>query len=284
MGKNFFTGISTALITPFKNAEVDFSSLKKLIKFQLDSKIQGFVVLGSTAESATLTLNEKQSIVDFVISEVAGQVPIVVGTGTNNTAESCALTAMFDKKNISGFLLVTPYYNKPPQRGLLKHFKQISTKTQKPVILYNVPSRTVISIDVDTTLKKLTSIKNICGIKEASGDLKIIKKIINKKFNNFSVISGDDETFPDAMGLGADGVISVVSHIIPKQCLNYKKDKKLIVDVSKALFVESNPIPVKYALFKMGIISHNELRLPLVSLDKKLHKNMDQMLKKWSLL
>lgn len=278
--KKFFSGVSTALITPFNKGSIDFKSLKKLIKLQLDAGIQGFVVIGSTAEAATLSFDEKNKIIDTVTYEVGGCVPVIVGTGTNNTEESCFLTKKFSKKNIDGFLLVTPYYNKPPQRGLIEHFKKISLQTTKPIILYNVPSRTIIEIQVDPTLTELVKCKNIAGIKEASGNLDTMKKIVSKKFKNFTLLSGDDETFPQAMALGADGVISVVSHIIPNQCLNYKKAEQTIVEVSRAIFIESNPIPVKYALKKTGVIQSHEVRLPLMKLDKKFEKVVDAVLKK----
>lgn len=281
---HFFSGVTTALITPFKNGEIDFASLKKLITFQLDNKIKGFVVSGSTAEAATLHIDEKKQILDFVLSEVAGHVPVIVGSGTNNTEESSLLTEFFNTTSVSGFLVVTPYYNKPPQRGLIEHFTQIAGRTTKPVIVYNVPSRTVVKLEVPT-VKALTKIKNIVGIKEASGDLKVIGQFIKSMPKTFSILSGDDETFLPAIQKGAHGVVSVISHVVPTLCVNAeKKNLKKIKDISKIVFSEANPIPVKWILKEMGIIESAELRLPLVSFDSKLHFKAKKDLKKLGVL
>ncbi len=280
----FFTGVSTALITPFKKGKIDFKSLKKLLRFQLDGEIKGFVVCGSTGETATLILEEKDKLIDFVLSEVAGQVPIIMGTGTNNTQESYELTKRFSKKKLQGFLLVTPYYNKPPQRGLIEHFAKVAKASSKPMIVYNVPSRTVIRLEVET-VKELSKIKNIVGIKEAAGDLEIISQLVERLPKNFSILSGDDETFVPAMERGAHGVISVVSHIIPKLCVNARSgDQEKIRAISKEIFVESNPIPVKWALKQMGVIESDELRLPLVPLDKPLQSNLKNKMKEMGIL
>lgn len=280
----FFAGVSTALITPFKNGEIDFNSLKRLINSQLQAGIQGFVVSGSTAEAATLSLQEKKSLLDFVLAEVSGQVPVIFGNGTNNTKETVEITKLFDSTNISGFLSVTPYYNKPPQRGLVAHFKAVAGATQKPIVLYNVPGRTALVMQVDT-VKELSKIPNIVGIKEAAGDLKVIGQMVKKLPKGFSILSGDDETFVQAMGKKAHGVISVISHVVPELCLKAtKKDVPRIQKISKLVFIESNPIPVKWILQEQGIIDSCEVRLPLVELDPKLRKKMKTDLKKLGVL
>ncbi len=280
----FFKGVSTALVTPFYRGKIDFKSLRNLIKHQIDAGIQGLVVSGSTGEAATLTVKEKSKLLNFVLSEVSGEVPVIMGSGTNNTLESVALTKLFSKTKVSGFLIVTPYYNKPPQRGLIEHFKIIAQSTKKPVIVYNVPSRTVTPLKVSTVLQ-LSKIKNIVGIKEATGDLSIIKDLVKVLPKSFSILSGDDETFVSAMNAGAHGVISVISHVVPRLCL-YATDKDIekIKLISHALFSESNPIPVKWALKEMGIIKSDELRLPLVPFDENLKKKTKQVLKQTGVL
>jgi 4-hydroxy-tetrahydrodipicolinate synthase len=281
---NRFEGVWTALVTPFKKGEIDFSSLKKLIRQQLEGGIQGFVACGSTGEAATLSVEEKVKVLQFVMSEAAGQVPVIVGSGTFNTKESCELARVFEEAGCDGLLVVTPYYSKPPQRGMLLHFSQIADSTRLPIIVYNVPSRTSVKIDPQTVLQLSQTKKNIVGIKEATGDLEIIKDLKKIMAPDFKILSGDDGTFLQSMALGSHGVISVISHLIPSWCLkaagkvrSSERDAPGVAEalatemksLCAAIYCESNPIPVKWALKEMGVIDTAEVRAPLVELDSR---------------
>jgi 4-hydroxy-tetrahydrodipicolinate synthase len=287
--KTNFEGVFTALVTPFKKGEVDFSSLKKLLAHQLQNGIQGFVVSGSTGEAATLSLDEKLKVLDFVRGEVSGRVPVIMGSGTFNTRESCELAQKFEKAKADALLVVTPYYNKPPQRGLIEHFKKICQSTKLPVIAYNVPSRTALSMDVETVAAIAKACPSLVGIKEAAGKLEVIADLKKALPKDFLVTSGDDGTFVEAMHLGAQGVISVVSHVVPRLCVDASrisknaKEVKIFTDelkeISEVIFCESNPIPVKWALCKMGIIDSAEVRLQLVELAERFYGPLTQALK-----
>ncbi len=281
-----FKGIITALVTPFKNGEVDFPSLKKLIHFQLENKIDGLVIAGTTGESPTLSKKEKEQIFSFVRAEVSNEVPLILGTGTNSTQESIELSQAAEKQKADGLLVVVPYYNKPPQAGLVAHFSKIAEATDLPLILYNVPSRTITSLTVDSIVS-LSQNKKIVGIKEASGDVDFTKQILAKVRKDFFVLSGDDATYLDLYDVGATGVISVISNIIPAQTIAWSKNRKdkkeflRYLSFIKTLFVEANPIPVKMALHWKKIITTPELRLPLVPLSdsaqKTLRKDMESL-------
>ncbi|HEX4925460.1 MAG TPA: 4-hydroxy-tetrahydrodipicolinate synthase [Bdellovibrionales bacterium] len=271
-----FDGVFTALITPFSGGEIDFDSLKRLVRFQLDNKINGFVISGTTAESPVLTDREREKIFSFVKSEVAGQVPLIVGTGTNSTQSTIEFSREAEKWGADALLTVTPYYNKPPQRGLVEHFKAVAKAVSVPVILYNVPSRTITSLSLDT-IKTLSEADNIIGIKEASGDVEFGRSIYQKCGSNFLITSGDDGTWLQLCSVGGRGTISVLSHLIPGRMVEQleqlrrrepgvMQEAEKYNDLIKLLFIEANPIPVKAALKMMGIIKSEELRLPLVPL------------------
>lgn len=288
-----FEGVITALITPFKNNEVDYSSLKKLIKNQMDQGIDGFVVHGTTAESPTTTDAEKEKIFQFIKSEVSGKIPLIVGTGSNSTQETILKSQKAEKWGADAILVVVPYYNKPPQRGLYEHFNKVANSVEIPTVLYNVPGRTITSLELDTILA-LSENKKIIGIKEATGDIEFGSKIIQKCRKDFHVLSGDDKTCMGLAAKGGKGVIGVVTHLIsgPMRDL-YKKiksgDKDALTSYEKyfslidSMYLEANPIPVKYALKKMGILDSEELRLPLVALSQDLRGKVDSNLKevKW---
>jgi 4-hydroxy-tetrahydrodipicolinate synthase len=273
---------------------VDYASLKKLVRFQLEGGIHGFVVAGSTAEAATLNLDEKKKLLDFVIGEVAGQVPVVMGSGTFNTQETCDLVRIFEKQKPSGFLIVTPYYNRPPQRGLVAHYKRVAQATLMPILIYNVPSRTACSISPASVSEVAKTCKNVVGIKEAAGNLNTIQELKTLCPPDFLVLSGDDETYIQSVELGGHGVISVISHVIPRWCVDaYRKARghsetadmvQKAKDMAAALFCESNPIPVKWALKEMGIITSDELRLPLLELAPEFQPRVRATLKSWRLL
>jgi len=269
-----FSGVFTALVTPFKNGEIDWASLKKLLQFQKD--VDGFVVSGTTGESPTLTDEEKKKIFEFVRSE-SGKT-IIMGTGSNSTADTIEATKAAAKWGADAALVVVPYYNKPPQRGLFQHFQKVSECSSLPVILYNVPGRTITKLELDTIVE-LSQLPNIIGIKEATGDLEFGQQIAKNCSKDFLVSSGDDGTFLDLIPLGSRGVISVASHILPTQFAdwckraragdaNARKEFSKYEELNNYLYVEANPIPIKMALKLMGLIESAELRLPLVQLSE----------------
>jgi 4-hydroxy-tetrahydrodipicolinate synthase len=299
--KQFFEGVTTALITPFKGGEIDFSSMKSLLRYQIDGGIQGFVVCGTTGEASTMSLEEKTKLLDFVLKEVSGQVPVIVGSGTFNTQECIALAQAFEKLKPDGLLVVTPYYNKPPQRGLVKHYTAIAQATDLPIIVYNVPGRTSLKMEPETVAEIAEINDNVVGVKEAAGDIEVIKKLKKLCAKDFMILSGDDGTFTEAMAFGAQGVTSVISHVVPRWCVaasdagqeSFNKGKKTekvekltseIKELCDLLFCEANPIPVKWAMKEMGIITSGELRLPLVELHEKFHKRLSDVMRKMGAL
>lgn len=278
-------GVITALVTPFKNSQIDKKSFAKLLRHQLDQGVQGFVINGTTGESPTLKFEEVRLLFDLAKSEVAGQVPLIVGTGSNSTAVTCEFSQAVSKWQPAAVLVVVPYYNKPPQRGLREHFSTVAKSAGVPVLLYNVPSRTIANLE-PATIAELRGEKNIAGIKDATGDMIALEQL--KKNKNFTLLSGDDVSAVDFCARGGHGVISVSSHLIGAEMREYLTSptvtgaaeyKKKYAELMKYLYIESNPIPVKMALHWMGIIESPELRLPLVSLDEKFHKEFKTCLK-----
>lgn len=272
-----FRGTFTALITPLKNNQVDYASLEKLVRFQLKNGVDGFVVNGTTAESPTLEKSEVSEIFKFIRKVVGPQIPLIVGTGSNSTAQTIKDSLQAEEMGADALLIVVPYYNKPPQRGLEAHFKAVAESVKIPVILYNVPGRTITSLETQT-ISNLANVKNIIGIKEASGKIDFAKDILKSVSDKFSLLSGDDGTYVEFLSAGGHGVISVASHVIPQQMVQWKKWvqagelEKAREDIKKysrlidLLFVEANPIPVKKALELMGLIESASLRLPLIEL------------------
>ena len=293
MATEKFEGVWTALITPFYKGEVDFQSLKELVQFQLENGIEGFVVNGTTGESPTLTKEEKKKVLQFVVSEAAGQVPVMFGSGTNSTAESIELSRNAVDWGAKSLLTVVPYYNKPPQRGLVGHFSAIAKAVPVPIFLYNVPSRTVVTLNFES-IQSLSRISNIAGIKEATGDVKFGKKIKEYFGEKFLVFSGDDGTSVELAYEGGDGVISVLSHIFPSEIVELhrrarERDKSAVEEfkvydkVTDLLFSEANPIPVKWAMKLMGVIRSDELRLPLVPMSEEGSQNLKKEMQKLGL-
>lgn len=260
-----FRGIITALVTPFLRGQVDYDSLGRLVEWQLKEGVEAFVVHGTTGESPTVEAEERQKIFSFVRSRVGSSFPLIVGTGTNSTAQSIQLSREAESWGADGLLVVVPYYNKPPQMGLLEHFKSVASSVNIPTLLYNVPSRTVTSLAVET-IQKLSLHPRIVGIKEASGDLKLAAEIRQACGEKFTLLSGDDATADAFQKQGGQGVISVASHIIPKAMKRLETGHyRELVDL---LFLEANPIPVKMALHWMKIIESPEVRLPLVPMSE----------------
>jgi len=291
MSKNTkFKGTGVAIVTPFsKDNSIDYKSLGKLVEFIIKGGVEYIVVLGTTGESVTLSKEEKQSIITHVIENVNKRVPIVLGLGGNNTQEIVnSLKKTADFNHIDALLSVSPYYNKPNQRGIYQHYKAISEVSPLPIILYNVPGRTASNLSADTTLKLANDFKNIIAIKEASGNLEQCMKIIKNKPKDFSVISGDDMLTLPMIAAGADGVISVVANAFPKdfsemtrQILagNVKEAQKLhykLTDIIEQLFADGNPAGIKAVLEMMKICTAN-VRLPLVKVNKATQNALTEM-------
>jgi 4-hydroxy-tetrahydrodipicolinate synthase len=276
MAHNKFKGLGVALVTPFTSTgEVDYTSLRRLLDYQLSNGTDFLCVLGTTAETPTLTEEEKQNIINLCRDKVQGRIPILLGMGGNNTAAIVSQLAKADLRGIDGILSVCPYYNKPSQEGLYQHFRTIATNSPVPVVLYNVPGRTGVNMTAETTLRLARDCENIVAVKEASGNFGQIDDIIKNKPKDFDVISGDDGiTFP-LITLGAAGVISVIGNALPKEfsrmvrlALAGDYSNALTIhhkfaELFKLLFVDGNPAGVKAMLSSMGLLE-NELRLPLV--------------------
>lgn len=274
-------GCFTALITPFQRGQIDEASLQKLVQQQLDGGVTGFVVNGTTAESPTLSWSEVEQIFRIVRKQAGPHVPLIVGTGSNSTQKTIETTQKAEALGADAVLVVVPYYNKPPQRGLFQHFSQVAASTKLPVLLYNVPGRTITSLTLET-IKALSEVKNIVGIKEASGKIDFAKEIRSACGPDFLLLSGDDGTYGDFLAAGGDGVISVASHLLPREFSNWttaahegnrslgQKEIPSFLKLIDLLFVEANPIPVKKAMQLMGVISGAELRLPLMEMDENL--------------
>ncbi len=283
-------GTGVAIVTPFHNyGTIDFTALGRLLEYVLSGGVDYIVGLGTTSEAATLTTDEKEAVMQFVKETVNGRVPIVMGIGGNSTHSVVGKIKKTDFSGISAILSVTPYYNKPNQKGIYNHFKSIAAASPVPVILYNVPGRTASNISAQTTLQLANDFENIVAVKEASGNLLQAMEILKEKPEHFALLSGDDAlTFP-LMSLGASGVISVVANILPAQfskmvrlLLQGKTQKALdihykILPVITQLFADGNPAGVKAALEIKGIIKNN-LRLPMVKANKAVHFTLQKIL------
>ncbi len=279
-----FRVVGTALITPFrKDGSIDFTALKNMVNFQIENGVSYIVALGTTSEAATMSKDEQTAVVDFIIEENNGRVPVVVGCGGNNTAEVVKQLDELNKPGVDAILTVVPYYNKPNQNGIYEHFKAIANATKLPIILYNVPGRTGMNMTASTTLRLANGFDNIIGVKDASGNFAQADQMLRQKPANFLVLSGDDALSLPLIACGFDGVISVVSNAFPKEfssmvefALSEKVSEARIlhyqmVDIIDSLFVEGNPAGVKAFLTNKGLIENN-LRLPLVPVSKALAK------------
>lgn len=292
-------GSITALVTPMnEKGDLDYDSLEKLINFQINSGISGLVAVGTTGESATIDFKDHIKLIEFFVKVNKGRVHIIAGTGANSTEEALHLTKEAKSAGADAALLVSPYYNKPPQEGIYYHHMKIADEVDIPQILYNVPSRTASFIEPETVLR-LSSHKNIIGIKDATGDMKNHSEVLKLckeeiENNNFLLYSGDDFSSLEFLKNGGHGTISVTSNIVPdivsEICkvidANYSKAKVLddsLKVLNKNLFCESNPIPVKWALYKMGLIKKG-IRLPLVELNDSFKKPLENSLKKLNLI
>ena len=272
-----FKGSNVALITPFKNNSLDEEAYIKLIHFHMDNGTSGLVPAGTTGESPTLNHDEHQRVIDLCINESNGKIPVIAGTGSNSTEEAISLTSHAEKAGANGALIVTPYYNKPTQEGLYQHYKAINDKCGIPIIIYNIPGRSVIDMSVDT-MARLFELKNIVGVKDATGDLDRVDQQLSKMGKEFIQMTGNDENAFEFNKRGGVGAISVTANIAPKLCSDFQKlsvsknendlieAKKLdniLQPVHDAMFVESNPSPVKFGAKLMNLCD-DEVRWPLV--------------------
>lgn len=282
-----FTGVLPAVVTPFKNGEVDEEGLRQLIEFQVENGVHGIVPCGTTGESATLSHEEHERVVEIAVDQVKGRVPVVAGTGSNNTAEAIRLTAHAKAVGADGALMISPYYNKPTQEGLYQHYKKVAEAVDIPIVVYNIPGRTAVNIE-PSTFARLAEIKNIVGVKEASGSMKQITEIIRLCGDKITVVSGEDFLTYPLMSVGGKGVICVVANIVPRDMADlcnlllagdFDKGRKLyyrLLPLCHAMFYETNPAPVKAALEMMGKISSGEVRLPLAPMSDA---NLDKLRK-----
>lgn len=288
-----FKGSGVAIVTPFRNNQIDFEAYRELIEWHILEKTDAIIVSGTTGESATLSDEEKKALYKFSVEVARGRVQIICGTGTNNTAQSIELSKYAESIGADGLLLITPYYNKPTQRGLYSHFKAIADEVGIPIILYNVPSRTGVNM-LPETVMLLSKVNHIEAIKEASGDISQIAKVIELCPKTFITYSGNDDQTMPILALGGQGVISVTANIIPniihEQVTKYLKgDFKVVQDalnlreLHQVMFIESNPVPVKTALKWMGKMK-DDVRLPLVGMEEEHLKTLKAVLKKYHVL
>lgn len=287
-----FTGSLVALVTPFKEGRIDYQKLKELVEFHIKNGTSGIVPCGTTGESATLSFEEHEKLIGEVVSMVAGRIKVLAGAGSNNTSEALCLTRHAKKVGADGVLIITPYYNKPTPEGLYRHYKRIAEEVDIPIVMYNVPSRTGISI-LPETVARLSEIKNIVGVKEASGNIDQTTQIL--QLCNITVLSGDDSLTLPIMAVGGKGVISVVANIAPAETAaltkfcregNFEAARKChhkLFPLCKGMFIETNPIPVKTAMKLLGRLN-GEMRLPLCDMTKEHEGQLAKILKEYGLL
>ena len=286
-----FKGSNVALVTPFKDNKLDEETYIKLINFHLENGTNGLVPAGTTGESPTLSHAEHEKVIELCINETKGKIPVIAGTGSNSTEEAVALTKHAEKAGADGVLVVTPYYNKPTQEGLYQHYKAINDNTSLPIIIYNIPSRCVIDMSVDT-MARLFELKNIAGVKDATGDLNRPDQTKKKLGPEFIQLTGEDGLAFEFNKRGGVGIISVTANIAPKLCSDMQKYSKskseneikeakridqMLQPLHKSLFIESNPAPVKYAAKLLGLCD-DEIRLPLVKIKKETQEEVKKAL------
>ena len=286
-----FKGSNVALITPFKNNKLDEDNYIKLINFHLENGTNGLVPAGTTGESPTLSHDEHQKVIQLCVSETKDKVPVIAGTGSNSTEEAISLSKHAEKAGANGILIVTPYYNKPTQEGLYQHYKSINDNCGLPIIIYNIPSRSVVDMSIDT-MARLFELKNIVGVKDATGDLNRVDQQKAKMGNEFIQLTGNDDNAFEFNKRGGVGSISVTANIAPKLCSEFQKFSKsnsdnefkeaqrldqILQPLHNTLFIESNPSPVKYAAKLLGLCG-DEVRLPLVRITKNSQEEVKKAL------
>ena len=290
-----FQGSIVALITPFKDGEVDYEALENLIEFHITHGTDAILVCGTTGESPTLTFEEHDEVIEFVVKKAKGRIKVIAGTGANATHEAVDLTAHAKEVGADAALLVVPYYNKPTQEGIYKHFATVAEEVDIPIILYNIPSRTGVEIAPETIYRLVNDYPNIIGSKESTPNMDRISTLYNMLGDNFIILSGDDSLTLPMMALGAKGVISVANNILPREVKqlteyalqgNFEDARKLhyyLLDLFKILFIETNPIPVKTACWMMGMCE-KEFRLPLCSMKPENEKKLEEVLRKYGIV
>lgn len=286
-----FSGAITAIVTPFSGGEIDEEAYRDLINFLIDNGVSGIVPCGTTGESATLTHAEHERVIDITVETVAGRIPVIAGTGSNSTSEAIRLTRHAKEAGADAALLITPYYNKPTQRGLYEHYQAVAGACDIPLLLYNVPGRTGVNMSAETVVE-LSRIETIVGIKEASGDLVKCSRIVRDTPDDFCLLSGEDALNLPLLCCGATGAISVTANILPAQltamirawdtgdtktALRLHQD---LLDVNNVMFIETNPIPVKTALAMMGKIKE-EFKLPLCPMAEGNRKRLSEVLERY---
>lgn len=288
-------GSYVALVTPFKNNEIDYNALEKLIDFHLENSTDGILLCGTTGESPALAGDEKERLVRFALKIIDGKIPVMLGTGTNNVSHTISATVRAQEWGVDSTLVITPYYNKPTQNGLYLHFKAVAENTDIPIVIYNVPSRTGVNMTAETTLKLAHEFQNIVGIKEASGDLIQLSKIVKDAPAGFAVLSGEDALNYPILCCGGNGVISVTANIVPKKVHDlvdfvekgkYEKARELhleLLELNGAMFFETNPIPVKESLHLMKMIER-EFRLPMCQMQEENLLKLKEVLSKYKLI
>jgi 4-hydroxy-tetrahydrodipicolinate synthase len=284
-----FEGVYTALVTPFKDGKIDYDALEKIIEIQINGGVDGIVPMGTTGESPTVSVKEHKEFVKKVVQSVKGRAKVVAGTGANSTEEAIHLTRAAEEDGVDGVLLVTPYYNKPPQRGMIAHFENIAKSVSIPIILYNIPGRTGIDFFPESIKELIGRVDNIICIKEATGNIANMMQVIELCGDRLTLLSGDDNLLLPVLAIGGKGVVSVVSNILPAEVKNiitlYNNGKTeesrkafyKILPVCKAMFLETNPIPVKAAMEMCGYCS-SSVRLPLVPLSDENIKKLKHAL------
>ena len=290
MNTQQFSGVFTALATPMKGGEVAYADLEKLVAHQLDGGIDGLVSVGTTGESPTLNKAEHIEVVRATVKAAGGKVPVYAGTGSNSTREAVALTREAEKAGADGFLVVAPYYNKPSQDGLMQHFSKIAEATEKPLILYSIPSRCGIEISVDVTARLYEKYPHVCCMKAAEGSCEKVTEYVRALGPDYAVMSGDDSLTLPFMSAGATGVISVASNLVVSPLVeivraananDYATARASFLKYFpffRAIFLEPNPVPIKYALKQAGIIESDEVRLPLNQITAEARAILDPLL------
>lgn len=294
MKNTIFEGCGTAIVTPFTEEGVNFEEFKKLIEFQIENEVDAIIVCGTTGEASTMTTEEKKETIKFAIDTIAKRTKVIVGTGSNNTKTAIEMSKFAEESGADGILVVTPYYNKTTQQGLIAHYTEIAKSVKLPIIMYSVPGRTGVNITPETC-KELSKIENIVAIKETSGNISQVAKIASLCQDDLAIYSGNDDQIIPVLSLGGKGVISVLSNVMPKYTHdmtkkyfegNVEQATKMqldVIDLIDALFIEVNPIPVKYALNLIGY-NFGRPRLPLIELSDKNKKLMEEVMKKHQLI
>ena len=287
-----FNGSIVAMVTPFKDGEVDYDKLGELVQYHIDNGTNAIIPCGTTGESPTLTHREHGEVIGKVIEAAAGRIPVIAGTGSNNTSEAVSMTRHAKETGADGSLIITPYYNKPTQQGIYEHYKAILEEVDIPIIIYNVPSRTGVSISAET-VARLAEFDNIVAIKEATGDIDQASHILN--LCDITVLSGDDSLTLPIMSIGGKGVVSVLANILPREVSeltssflkgeieNAQRLHNSLFPVCKAMFIETNPIPVKTAMKLLGRLN-GEMRLPLCDMSDEHKRQLKIALEKYGLV